>query len=151
MPARIVAPVFRPLVCLPALMLAGLVGQAAVAAAPTAPVPASGHATPAEMRPFTIDDLVRLKRVSEPRVSPDGHYVAYVVRETDMEANKGRTDIWLLDLTKKDATAQRLTQNDANDSSPRWAPDSRTVYFLSTRSGQSQVWRISLSGGEASR
>jgi dipeptidyl aminopeptidase/acylaminoacyl peptidase len=44
-----------------------------------------------------------------------------------------------------------LTQNDANDSSPRWAPDSRAIYFLSTRSGQSQVWRLSLTGGEAAR
>jgi len=73
------------------------------------------------------------------------------MRETDMEANRGRTDIWLLDLTQKNATPVRLTQNEANDSSPRWAPDSRTLYFLSTRSGQSQVWRISLSGGEAAR
>jgi dipeptidyl aminopeptidase/acylaminoacyl peptidase len=68
-----------------------------------------------------------------------------------MEANRGRTDVWLLDLAQKDAVPQRLTTSDANDSSPRWAPDSRTLYFLSTRSGQSQVWRISLSGGEAVR
>jgi len=68
-----------------------------------------------------------------------------------MEANRGRTDVWLLDLTHKNAMPLRLTQNDANDSSPRWAPDSRTIYFLSTRSGSSQVWRISLSGGEAAR
>src|SRR5580700_1468540 len=90
---------------------------------------------------FTVDDLVRLKRLSDPEVSPDGRYVAYVLRETDMDANKGRTDIWLLDLVQKDATPRRLTTNEANDYSPRWAPDSRTVYFLSTRSGQAQVWR----------
>ncbi|HEY2403504.1 MAG TPA: S9 family peptidase [Steroidobacteraceae bacterium] len=108
-------------------------------------------ATTAVASPFTADDLVRIKRVSDPQVSPDGRYVAFVMRETDMEANRGRTDVWLLDLTQKNATPLRLTQNDANDSSPRWAPDSRTLYFLSTRSGQSQVWRISLSGGEASK
>src|SRR5438105_7556887 len=100
---------------------------------------------------FTVDDLVRLKRLTDPQASPDGRYVAFVLRETDMEANRGRTDVWLLDLTQKSATPRRLTQNDANDSSPRWAPDSRTIYFLSTRSGQSQVWRLSLAGGEASR
>jgi dipeptidyl aminopeptidase/acylaminoacyl peptidase len=105
----------------------------------------------ADLRSFTADDLVRLKRLSDPQVSPDGHYVAYVLRETDMEANKGRTDVWLLDLTQKDATPRRLTTNEANDYSPRWAPDSRTLYFLSTRSGQAQVWRLSLVGGEASR
>jgi len=121
------------------------------AAAPTSPVPASAQAKPAQLRALTADDLVRIKRVSGPQVSPDGHYVAFVLRETDMEANRGRTDVWLLDLTKKNAAPQRLTQNDANDSSPRWAPDSRTIYFLSTRSGSSQVWRLSLAGGEAAR
>ena len=108
-------------------------------------------ASAAVAAPFTVDDLVRIKRVSDPQVSPDGHYAAFVIRETDMEANRGRTDLWLLDLTRKEATPRRLTQNDANDSSPRWAPDGRTLYFLSTRSGSSQVWRLSLAGGEALR
>jgi dipeptidyl aminopeptidase/acylaminoacyl peptidase len=107
--------------------------------------------SPVQTKPFTAEDLVRVKRVTDPQVSPDGHYVAFVVRETDIEANRGRTDVWLLDLTQKDAAPRRLTQNDADDSSPRWAPDSRTIYFLSKRSGQSQVWRLSLAGGEAAR
>jgi dipeptidyl aminopeptidase/acylaminoacyl peptidase len=126
-----------------------LVGGAV--AAPNSAVPASAQAKPAELQAFTPDDLVRIKRLTDPQMSPDGRYVAFVLRETDMEANRGRTDVWLLDLTHKNATPMRLTQNEANDSSPRWAPDSRTLYFLSTRSGQSQVWRLSLEGGEASR
>jgi hypothetical protein len=84
----------------------------AAVAAPTSPPPASSHAKPAEMRALTVDDLVRIKRVSDPQVSPDGRYVAFVMRETDMEANRGRTDVWLLDLTQKNATPLRLTQND---------------------------------------
>src|ERR1700753_1802729 len=104
MSVRIAVP--ASLRALPALLLAGLVAQSSEAAAPTAPVPASGHAVPSEMRPLTIDDVVRLKRLSEPRVSPDGRYVAYVLRETDMEANKGRTDVWLLDLTQNAAGTQ---------------------------------------------
>jgi dipeptidyl aminopeptidase/acylaminoacyl peptidase len=107
--------------------------------------------TPASLGPFTAEDLVRLKRISDPQVSPDGRYLAYVLRETDMEANAGRTDIWLLDLSRKDAAPRRLTTHPANDSSPRWAPDSRTLYFLSSRNGSSQVWRLTLEGGEAVR
>jgi len=125
---------------------------AATGASAAMPPPAgNGSSAQPQSKRFTVEDLVRLKRLSDPSVSPDGRYVAFVLRETDMEANKGRTDVWLLDLAEKNATARRLTQNPANDSSPRWAPDSRTIYFLSTRSGQSQVWRLSLAGGEAAQ
>ena len=99
---------------------------------------------------FTPEDLVVLKRVSDPQVAPDGRHVAYVQRETDLEANKGRTSLWLLDLTRS-APPLRLSDGKANDSSPRWAPDSRALYFLSERSGSSQVWRLSLATGEARR
>lgn len=99
--------------------------------------------------PFTAADLNALKRISDPQVSPDGRYTAFVLRETDTAANRGRTDIWLIDLTAKAPVARRLTQNPANDSNPRWSPDSRTIYFLSTRSGSSQVWRLPLDGGDA--
>ncbi|MBK6596775.1 MAG: S9 family peptidase [Proteobacteria bacterium] len=99
--------------------------------------------------PFTARDLVTLQRVSDPQTSPDGRYVAFTVRATDLEANRGRTDIWLLDLTDRDATPRQLSRDAANDSDPRWAPDSRNIWFLSTRSGSSQVWRLSLDGGEA--
>ncbi len=105
----------------------------------------------AAAQPFTVEDLVRLKRLSDPQLSPDGRYVAYVLRETDLEANKGRTDIWLLDLAREDAQPQRLTTDPANDTSPRWAPDGHSLYFLSTRGGSSQVWRIRMDGGEAMR
>jgi dipeptidyl aminopeptidase/acylaminoacyl peptidase len=99
-------------------------------------------------QPFTVHDLVRLARLTDPQVSPDGRHVAYVVRETDMDANKGRTDVWLLELGAADAQPRRLTQHAANDSSPRWAADSRTLYFISTRTGTAQVWRLLLDGGE---
>jgi dipeptidyl aminopeptidase/acylaminoacyl peptidase len=98
---------------------------------------------------FTPDDLVKLKRLSDPQVSPDGRYVAYVLRETDMDANRGRTDLWLLDLQASEAEPRRLTTHPANDSSPRWSPDGRWIYFLSVRSDSTQVWRLPVAGGEA--
>lgn len=115
--------------------------------------PSIGIAQGSARQPFTIEDLVRLKRVTDPQVSPDGRHVAFVLRETDIEANKGRTDLWLVPLGGSDMPEppRRLTQHGANDSSPRWAPDSRAIYFLSTRSGSAQVWRLSLEGGEATQ
>ena len=101
--------------------------------------------------PFTAQDLNTLARVSDPQVSPDGRYVVYTLRETDMEANRGRNDLWLLDLAdgKSVPSPRRLTQHPASDSSARWAADGSGVFFLSSRGGSSQVWHISLAGGEA--
>jgi dipeptidyl aminopeptidase/acylaminoacyl peptidase len=106
-------------------------------------------ASAADEKPFSIDDLVRLDRVSDPQVSPDGRYVAFVVQEADLDADKRRADVWLLDFDSDKVEPRRLTRDPANDNNPRWSPDSRTLYFLSTRSGSSQVWRLSLEGGEA--
>jgi len=105
----------------------------------------------AATKPFTVEDLVRLKRVSDPQASPDGRYVAFVLSETDMDANKRRTDLWLVDLAARESSIRRLTQNAANDNSPRWSADGRTLYFISTRSGSAQVWRLQLAGGEATQ
>jgi dipeptidyl aminopeptidase/acylaminoacyl peptidase len=120
----------------------------------TAALLAALHAHAALPGVFTPDDLVRLQRVSDAQVSPDGRFVVYAVRSTDVTANKGSNDLWLLDLEapRSDATGaapRRLTSNAANESSPRWSSDGRDIYFLSTRSGSSQVWRLALAGGEA--
>ncbi|RYG80565.1 hypothetical protein EON77_08105, partial [bacterium] len=98
--------------------------------------------------PFTADDLVRVERISDPQVSPDGRWVVYTQRSTDLDANRGRTDLWLAGVDEGSAPARRLTSHTANDSSPRWATDGRSVLFLSDRSGTSQVWRLPLDGGE---
>src|SRR5512140_4025259 len=89
-----------------------------------APVPARA----VEQHPFSIHDMLAMKRVADPRVSPDGRSVAFTVRVTDMEANKGRTGLWLLDLSSQ--TARQLTSGEPTDSSPRWAPDGKSLYFL---------------------
>jgi dipeptidyl aminopeptidase/acylaminoacyl peptidase len=105
----------------------------------------SAHA--AERRPFSVDDLVRLNRVSEPVLAPDGRTLAFTVRETDIDANRGRQDLWSLDLATKGAEPRRLTTHPENDNSPEWSADGRHLYFLSSRSGSSQVWRLAAAGG----
>jgi len=97
--------------------------------------------------PFSAEHLVRLDRVGAPVLSPDGRQVVYALRRTDMDANKGRYDLW---LSQTDGTATRqLTTHESNDTEPAWSSDGSGVYFLSSRDGTSQVWRISISGGEA--
>jgi dipeptidyl aminopeptidase/acylaminoacyl peptidase len=91
--------------------------------------------------------MLAMDRISDPQVSPDGQYIAFVLRKTDLEANKGRTDLWLIGADG--AGLRRLTTHPENDSNPRWAPDGKSIYFLSSRSDSSQVWRIRIDAGEA--
>jgi dipeptidyl aminopeptidase/acylaminoacyl peptidase len=98
-------------------------------------------------RVFTPKDLNALARVSDPQVSPDGHRAVYAQRETDFDANRGRSDLWLLNLDDG-AKPRRLTQHSSNDTHPRWSVDGTNIYFLSARGGTTQIWRLPLSGGE---
>ena len=128
------------------LVLVSLLALAPAGAAPAQP-PAGPH-------PFSVHDLVALERISEPRVSPDGRRVAFVLRTTDLEADLGRTDLWLLGLDAEGRAAgapRRLTAAPEADASPRWSTSGDALYFLSSRSGSSQVWRLPLAGGEATR
>ena len=103
---------------------------------------ASAGAAPAEdLQPMSVQDLVRLVRIAEPAVSPDGKRVAYTLRTTDMDANKGRTSIWLQDTQKRGAQPVRLTDVAANAGAAVWSSDGRYVYYLSNRGGSNQVWR----------
>ncbi len=101
----------------------------------------------AETHPFSVKDMLAMDRISEPRVSPDGTMVAFTVRSTDLDGNKGRFDLYLGAVDG--SWVRRLTTHEARDSQPRWSADGKSVYFLSTRSGTSQVWKLPLLGGEA--
>jgi len=101
------------------------------------------------MKPFSAQDLVRLERVSNPQLSPDGSRVAYQLRETDYAANKGHHSLWLRPLEGADQPVRRLTAPGVEGRTPRWSADGRSLYFLSGRSGSAQVWRLDLAGGEA--
>lgn len=98
---------------------------------------------------FAIEHLVRLQRISQPALSPDGQFAVFTVRETDIEANRGRTDLWMIDILTKGAQPLQATSHPDNDHSPQWSSDGAHVYFLSTRSGSSQVWRLGRTLSEA--
>src|SRR5467141_1428025 len=100
----------------------------------------------AARHPITFDDMIKLHRVAEPQVSPDAKWVAYTVATPDMEANRNASNIWMVPTTGGSAT--QLTQS-GHDSSPVWSPDGKTLAFLSSRSGESQVYLLSMEGGEA--
>ena len=103
-------------------------------------------------RPFTLDDLTREHHVSDPEISPDGAWVAYSVRTTDLKDDKRETHIWMTSWDGKET--QRLTSGKDSESTPRWSPDGRYLAFLSARGNEneiSQVWLLPRSGGEAEK
>jgi dipeptidyl aminopeptidase/acylaminoacyl peptidase len=107
----------------------------------------SATAEPDSTHPFSVHDMLAMKRISDHQVSPDGRRIVFTLRTTDLDANRGRTDLWLVGV---DGTGlRRLTAHPDADTNPRWAPDGRSIYFLSSRSGSSQAWRIPADGGEA--
>ncbi len=102
----------------------------------------------AETHPFNIHDLVSLERAGTPVISSDGSHVVFTLRVTDLEANRGRTDLWIM---KSDGSQiKRLTTHPANDFGPQWRSN-KTVLFLSPRDGKNQVYTIDIDGGEAQR
>jgi dipeptidyl aminopeptidase/acylaminoacyl peptidase len=100
---------------------------------------------------MTVDDLLAVKWVKQPALSPDGKRVAFVVSTADKARNKRRSSIYLYDL--RGGRLRRLTNAAAGSShSPVFAPDSRTVAFISSRGkGKPQIWTIRVDGGEACR
>ncbi len=102
----------------------------------------------ADPRGFTVTDLVNLDRVTDPQLSPDGRWVSFQLRETDFDANKGMQSLWLV-AADGSAAPRRITAQGQTSVSGRWAPDGKSLYFMSSRGGSMQVWNLPLGGGEA--
>jgi dipeptidyl aminopeptidase/acylaminoacyl peptidase len=111
--------------------------------------------------PFTFEDMMKLKRVGDPQVSPDGKWVIFSVVDVDLAANSKTPHIWIVPLNEvgKDAhvgtgaqpvqaeqssagssSPERILIADQDGDRPRWAPDGKRFAFLSTKEGGSQVW-----------
>jgi len=113
-----------------------------------ASVALASFAFPATARQLTIEDVTMLSRVSSPAVSPDGHWLVWQQRETDLAGDKGRYDLWRLDLTAKGAKPEKLIGEWAvNETSPQFSHDGKTVWFQSDKGGEDNVWAIAVAGG----
>src|SRR6266436_665327 len=95
---------------------------------------------------ISFDDMILMHRVGDPKISPDGKWVAFAVATPDMSADRNASNIWIVSTGGGEAV--QLTQS-GHDSAPAWSPDGKTLAFLSSRDGNSQVYILSMEGGEA--
>ncbi|HEU0122342.1 MAG TPA: S9 family peptidase [Bryobacteraceae bacterium] len=93
-----------------------------------------------------IETMMRIKRVSDPQLSPDGKTLAFAVQGVDLTENKKTTQIYTVPLSG--GTPRAITTEGSNDR-PRWSPDSSQIAFVSVRNGASQVWLMDADGNNA--
>lgn len=110
-----------------------------LAAAQGSPAQTGKHAV-------TFDDLMKMQRVSQPAISPDGKAVAYTVATPNLETNRSENNIWSASLEAGSVT--QLTHS-GRDSAPVWSPDGKTIAFLSARKGTSQIYLLLIGSSEA--
>ena len=102
-------------------------------------------------RAIRPSDIYRLKSVSDPQVSPDGKWVAYVLSTPDSAKDKSDADIWMINWEGTESV--KLTASPDGESRPRWSPDGKYLTFLSSRydTKSSQLWKMDRRGGEAEK
>jgi len=105
--------------------------------------------TAANARPFDVRDLVLLGRVSDPQLSPDQKQVAFVLRRTELKADKGVSGVWMVPAGGGDSI--RLTKKGRDARHPRWSPDGSSVYFIRKHEDSKQIWRVELASGKSKR
>jgi len=116
------------------------------------PLEATTPSSRSVLPPMDIDDLLTLKIVSDPQISPDGRYIAYTLLTSSAESNTTTSAIWLVDISEgKTIVPRQLSSDMQRDTQPRWSPDGQTLAFLSDRTGKPQIYLLSLLGGEARR
>ncbi|MEY2414258.1 MAG: hypothetical protein QOD84_2864 [Acidobacteriaceae bacterium] len=91
----------------------------------------------AQRHPFTFEDMMSLKRVNEPVVSPDGKWGAFSVVDVDLATNKKTPHIWIVPING--GKEREIIANQDADR-PRWSPDGKRFAFFSNKEGGSQIW-----------
>ncbi|MFQ5789722.1 MAG: prolyl oligopeptidase family serine peptidase [Acidobacteriota bacterium] len=107
-------------------------------------------ATAAPSRNLTVDDYFRIREVSDPRLSPDGQWIAYAVKTRDLEEDKTESRIWMVATSGGEAIP--MTAEGSSASRPRWSPDGKYLAFLAARNeDKTQVWTLFRQGGDSAQ
>ncbi len=96
--------------------------------------------------PFDVDALLRIVRVDDPVISPDGHTVAFTVQSIDLAANTKPVQIWTVPASG--GAPRQITHDGDLNERPRWSPDSLHIAFVSNRGGANQIWIMNPDGSD---
>lgn len=103
-------------------------------------------------RSLKPEDFAALRDVADPQLSPDGDWIAYTVKTTDLAKDKRPSNLWLARCDG--AVSRQLTFGENSQTHPRWSPDGRWLAFLSSRGDEdedTQLWLLPRDGGEAEK
>ncbi len=100
-------------------------------------------------RAVTIEDLYKTSFVGSQQISPDDNEVVFTVTKNKLREAKSNTDVYL--VNSDGSGLKQLTVNEAFDYNPVWSADGKSVYFVSTRNGKPQLFKLPLDGGEATQ
>ena len=101
----------------------------------------------AQKQAFDVRALLKIGRISEPQVSPDGKLVAFTVQTVDLDQNTKPKQIYTAPVSG--GPPKQITTEGTNNERPRWLPDSKRIAFVSNRGGSSQVWLMDPDGSNA--
>src|SRR5258708_19533693 len=101
----------------------------------------------AQKQPFDVQGLLKIARISEPQLSPDGQTIAFTVQTIDLDQNTKPKNIYT--VPTNGGTPKQITTEGADNERPQWAPDSKHIAFISNRGGTSQVWLMKPDGSDA--
>jgi dipeptidyl aminopeptidase/acylaminoacyl peptidase len=101
---------------------------------------------PAQKKPFDADALLKIQRISDPQLSPDGMTVAFAVGTPSVEDNKTLHSVWSVPLA---GGSPRKLADQADR--PRWSPDGKRIFYTGTSSGNSQIWGMNPDGSGAAQ
>src|SRR4030095_578131 len=97
-------------------------------------------AVSAQNRTYTVEDLLKVRRVGDPQVSPDGRHVAFTIGDVNFDANRAVNQIYVVSIDG--SGLKQLTSGDRSSAAPRWSPDGKKIAY--TTGGQ--VWGVDADG-----